>query len=644
MFQLYLVLFVFFGKSSAVIYRLNASQYNKMPALYALDDYEACMAEQGGTYCIVDVHLREGANAELMSMIQGYSDHKLKHFNHTQIHRGVCVTRTCRDFARDTSTNKTQGLRDTLEGCLNNSLYSQYRLEGSLANIKYCNNQGDRIILDNSDIAMAVVYIVLVMLNVVGSLYDVVMCNKEEKTGNPYLLAFSIRKNWGRMIAPSNSGQEPRLERLKLFYGLRTMTMFCVFFSHTTLVMSYSYVHNPLYIETSYDDPLKQILFNGSLVTHTFFVMSSFLLAYNFQLYTEKHKVSWLHFPKGILLRWLRLTPTYALILFTISTWMRYAFNGPLWQLVVTTEADACRQYWWAQLLYINNYIYEDAFCLPQTWYLAADTQLFCLGLLVCMLARSCKARAILLSALFVVALAIVAAQTYFQDLDPVVIQSPESYRNLYATEDTFRLIYIRGHTNMSTYILGLAGGFLAYHLQNGKELHKYKKHRWVVWLLFPLGVAVILSGGLFYSDTGRAATVWRVLYATLYKPVFQLLVVMLILGSVFKFESIYRGIMEWRGWTWSGRVSYSAFLLHTLFQRGLMGAQMQPIHMSDYTVMIVLAATIFLTYLCACILFVCVEAPAAALVRAGRRARTRRAHAGQGEAGGGEGGRQGYY
>ncbi|KAJ8716964.1 hypothetical protein PYW08_005363 [Mythimna loreyi] len=635
MFQLLLVLFAFVGRSTAVIYKLNVSQYNKMPALYKMDDYEACMAEPGGTYCIVDVTLHEGANADLMAMIQGYSEQKVKHFNHTQIHRGVCVTRTCKDFTRVPNTNETLGLRDTLEGCLNNSLYSQYRLEGSLTHLRYCDKEGERVTLDYGDIAMAVVYFIVIMLNVIGSLYDVLTYKKDDKTGNPYLLAFSIRKNWGRLIAPSNSGQEPRLERLKLFYGLRAMTMFCVFFSHTTLIMSYSYVANPLYIETSYEDPLKQILFNGSLVTHTFFVMSSFLLAFNFQLYTEKHNVGWVHYPKGIILRYLRLTPTYALVLFTITTWMRHAFHGPLWQLVVTTESDACRHYWWAQLLYINNYIYDDAYCLPQTWYLAADIQLFCMGLLICMVARTYKTRAVLLSVLFVVALAIVAGHTYFQDLDPVVIQSPESYRHLYASEDTFRLVYARGHTNMSTYILGLAGGFIAYHLQNDKELHRYKKHRWVVWVTFPLGVAVILSGGLFYSDTGRAAIVWRVLYATLYKPVFQFLVVILILGCVFKFESIYRGIVEWRGWTWMGRVSYSAFLLHTIFQRGLIGAQMQPIFMSDYYVkgligaqmqpifmsdyyvMTVLAATIFLTYLCACIVFVCVEAPAAALVRA---------------------------
>ncbi|XP_075981197.1 nose resistant to fluoxetine protein 6-like isoform X2 [Anticarsia gemmatalis] len=592
--RIYFVIFILLGSSDAVIYRLNVSEYNKMPPLYGLDDYDACMANPGGTFCVVDVNLQAGSNKELMKMIQEYSDYKIKHFNHTQIHRGVCVTMTCKEFLKNPDTNGS-ALDDVLGACLNQSMYTQYGLEGELANVLYCNKEGEEMMIDTGDIIVAVVYLGLIVINVVGSFYDIWYCKLEEKSGNPYLLAFSMRRNWARLTAPNTNQREPRLERLKLFHGMRAMTMFCVFFSHTTLIMSYSYVANPLYIETAYDDPLKQLLFNGSLVTHTFFVMSSFLLAYNFMLHTEKHAISWWHLPKGILLRWLRLTPTYALTLFTITTWMRHAFSGPLWQLVVTSEADACRQY----------------------WYLAADTQLFIMGLLVCVVARSCRARVLSLSVLLVVALAIVAGHTYFQDLDAVVIQSPESYRNLYATDNTFRLLYARGHTNMSTYILGLAGGFLAYHWQNGKNIDNYKKHRWVVWLAFPLGVAVILSGGLFYQDGGRASTVLRVLYATLYKPVFQILVVTIILGTVFKFENVYRSVVEWRGWTWMGRVSYSAFLLHTVFQRALVGAQTQLIYMSDYYVVVVLSATILVTYICACGAWLCVEAPAAGLIRA---------------------------
>ncbi|KAG7301171.1 hypothetical protein JYU34_014019 [Plutella xylostella] len=605
--------------SSAVIYKLNDSEYLRMPPLYALDDYPACMA-RGGVYCLADVDLYTDQPSELMTLILEFSADTLKHFNHTQAHRGVCLQKSCKKYLNESRDLQegTADLNATLEACLNESFWDQYELQAKLANVNYCLQAGEKLKIDISDAVMAVVYLIFILFNVIGSFYDVLKCKKGDKCGNPYLLSFSLRRNWARLTAPATRGQDERLDRLKLFNGLRTMTMICVFFSHTSLVLAFSYVDNPQYIETAYDDPVKQILFNGSLVTHTFFVMSSFLLAYNLQMYRETHTVSWVQWPKGMLMRWLRLTPVYAFMLASVSTWNRHIGSGPLWPLVVGSEAAACRRYWWAHLLYVNNYVYDDALCAPSTWYLAADTQLFCIGLLVCVLARTPRAQRIALGLLFLVSLVIPMAHTIVQDLDPVVMQAPEKYRNLYASDATFRLLYVRGHTNLSTYTLGLAGGFLAYHWQRaGVDLAQYRKLRYPFWLVFPAGVAIILSGGLFYGDGQQTPAVYRVLYATLYKPVFQFIVVFFIIGCIFKLESTYRGIVEWRGFTWMGRASYCAFLLHTVFQRGLYGSQLAPTHMSDYAIVTVLSATIFLSFFAAVPLYLFVEAPIAQLTKA---------------------------
>ncbi|XP_028169290.1 nose resistant to fluoxetine protein 6-like [Ostrinia furnacalis] len=423
MYQLVMLL-ITIQSCSAVIYSLNETEYYKMPRLYDLDEYSACLQEPAAAYCVADFELFTEEDSALMDMIQQYSDHKMKHFNHTQIHRGVCVTRTCADFIQN--LNDTADPSGVLEACLNHTIWKDYRIQVRLKEIRYCKRAGDTIDIDTYDVIVAVVYVILILLNVIGSCYDIMFCKGREKSGNPYLLAFSISRNWDRMVASPKKGSEPRLERLKLFHGMRTMTMFCVFFSHTVLMMAFSYVNNPLYIEKAYEDPMKQILFNGSLVTHTFFVMSSFLMAFNLQLHAEKHQLGWHHWPKGVLTRWLRLTPTYALVLATISTWMRHLGSGPLWELVVGSEAAACRRYWWAHLLYVNNYVYDDALCAPQTWYLAADTQLFCFGLLLCIAAQSKRARTAALTLTFLASLVITALHTYLQDLEAVVIQSPE--------------------------------------------------------------------------------------------------------------------------------------------------------------------------------------------------------------------------
>lgn len=128
--------------------------------------------------------------------------------------------------------------------------------------------------------------------------------------------------------------------------------------------------------------------------------------------------------------------------------------------------------------------------------------------------------------------------------------------------------MYIPGHTNLSTYSLGLAGGFLCYHWQMKEiDLSKVKVYtryvifnpiclifftkfishlfpqylrlyQWVTWILFPIGVGIILAGGIFYLDGVTHSTFLKVTYAAFNKPLFQALVTCFIVGSIFKLES----------------------------------------------------------------------------------------------------------
>ncbi|XP_047996986.1 nose resistant to fluoxetine protein 6-like [Leguminivora glycinivorella] len=478
-------LLYFVCSAEGKIFDLNDTEYRRMPPLFTMDDHRDCLLEPGGTYCVVDLELFSHQESDLLKMIHGYSEVTNKHYNHTQLHRAVCLTQTCKSYIGRRDTKHEIDISTILETCLNASIWKEYKLQARVLALKECQRQGDTVTYDASDYTLVGVILVLIVLNSIGTFYDVF--KKANTAGNPYLMSFSLLRNWGKLVAPSGVGPEPRLRRFKLFNGLRTMTVVCVLFSHTTFVMNNSFVKNTAYIERAGDDPSKQILYNGSLVVSTFFVMSGFLLAFNFELHAEKHRVSWLELPKGMMLRWLRLTPAYALILGLVATIVRRLGAGPLWNQMVTVESDACRQYWWAHLLYINNYIYDDNQCMPQTWYLAADTQLFALGLVFCIVARTQRSRKIILGLMMVVSLLTPALHTYFEDLDAIVSQGPEIVKSIYKTDNVFRHVYIAAHTNLASYTLGIGGGLLAYHwLTEGKDFEQFKKYRYLLWLTFP--------------------------------------------------------------------------------------------------------------------------------------------------------------
>ena len=138
---------------------------------------------------------------------------------------------------------------------------------------------------------------------------------------------------------------------------------------------------------------------NGFLPVDTFFVMTGLLVTRSLfrELDNRRRGGSrWLLFNPILfyLRRYVRLTPIYAATFAFIATLSVHCGSGPFWQTVVDTR-DSCRATWTSSFLYINNWpSYEVgnifsvplkgwtnivAFqgCMWQTWYLAADMQLF---------------------------------------------------------------------------------------------------------------------------------------------------------------------------------------------------------------------------------------------------------------------------
>lgn len=55
-----------------------------------------------------------------------------------------------------------------------------------------------------------------------------------------------------------------------------------------------------------------------------------------------------------------RLTPVYAFVVFYYATVMNYTGSGPMWKIIVTSQNQACRENWYLNLLYLNNYVGEQ--------------------------------------------------------------------------------------------------------------------------------------------------------------------------------------------------------------------------------------------------------------------------------------------
>ncbi|CAM4801489.1 unnamed protein product [Rotaria magnacalcarata] len=74
--------------------------------------------------------------------------------------------------------------------------------------------------------------------------------------------------------------------------------------------------------------------------------------------------------------RYIRLTPSFILVMFVIIYLMPYFDREPFYPTEQGFELTGCRNgYWWTSIIYIGNLIKADNMCLSVTWYLFNDME-----------------------------------------------------------------------------------------------------------------------------------------------------------------------------------------------------------------------------------------------------------------------------
>jgi peptidoglycan/LPS O-acetylase OafA/YrhL len=124
------------------------------------------------------------------------------------------------------------------------------------------------------------------------------------------------------------------------------------------------------------------LVVNGINIVQSFFVIGGFLTGFLFFVHVETDKSSgWMLFLKAVVLRYIRFAPLLLLTILMHSTWLYRVGSGPLWDKVNFAERQFCRQNWWINMLFLDNYVRVEEKCLIHSWYLAADFQLSALAI-----------------------------------------------------------------------------------------------------------------------------------------------------------------------------------------------------------------------------------------------------------------------
>ncbi|EDW58809.2 nose resistant to fluoxetine protein 6 [Drosophila virilis] len=617
------------GWANVTYARFNLTLYKQMPPLHQLDDYDLCLGHS--TYCLVYAELVPNASSTLWQQIEQLSRDEKHRFRHDHLFVGVCLERCQRElhslsrfqlqqlyegrvtdtelssyYARVHKRPSDERLRydHLVNSCLNKEFARKYQLR-LRSSIEYCERADEPLEHDALDLTVYVLLALLLLCTVFSSFYDFRL--KRQQTlparahGNlfyrqplrtraeKYLCAFSLCRNYYRLVLPSSSvcGKD-----LRFFDAFRVIGVFVVVLGHTLMIFMSVQLQNPEFFEQFLYRFETSIFQNGNVFIQIFFVMSSFLLYVNF---TERKWISnssstfdciRVYFTV-FLSRYLRMLPSLALIILFNSSILSRLGDGPFWRHLTEPERIFCRETWWKNIIFINNYMLQES-CAQQTWYMAADMQLFELFLIVIILTKKYPGLTRFIYILLIISIfAVPALLTYYLKLDAVYHMRPETYRYLYFRDaETFYQIYPPFYTNLGGYFMGFICGHL-YLKQRSRPDSGSFKVKWQLelgmWLLVPAALLILCSGYIFIRHDFEKPSVWLALYAGIYKNLWILICAAFVSCMCYKVGWLAYEFCSLPIFRPLARISFQAFLWHVFVLRLVAGYFRQPIYVNSF-------------------------------------------------------------
>ncbi|XP_053616969.1 nose resistant to fluoxetine protein 6-like isoform X2 [Plodia interpunctella] len=581
-----------------------------MPELFHLDSYEACLGSRQ-VYCLGSFELAPlNQSSRLYADMKRYSTNEVDNFNHTRLHRGLCLSRRCPqpDYT-------LQPMDAWFSSCVNASTVSSHQLSARLYKLEYCRRGAPPAPpLTASERALACTLAALLALAALSTALDLSL-PAHTKRGLSWALSWSLPGCWRALRAPPPSSADTDLAG---FDGLRVLGMMCIIIEHVCWLNTLSYQVEARTVEKLRRASDVMMMTNSTLVVQLFFIMSSFLLAH--KLLQQRRRGEPVKFFSTVFEtmfnRFIRMSPSYFMVLWFASSWWERLGDGPLWTSLVGAESAICRNKWWTHLLYLNNVVYADDKCLIQTWYLAADMQLYLFSLLLTLLLLRFQRGALyILGGLFVVTVGVLFGSAYWWHLVPnIVLHRPELIRETYRGDLSFNLLYQSPLGNLPGALAGLLLAHAHHALLDAQRcLNDYKLFRWVSVASTPIAVWWVAASPQLAAEQRLSAAA----LAALERPVFVLFVFLALLGAMQGVESSMRRVLSWRGWVAVARLTFGSLMLHMIINKSLVAARLAPTQLDRQTAILEWFGVAFVSYLAATPLALLVELPLQRLHRA---------------------------
>lgn len=427
-----------------------------------------------------------------------------------------------------------------------------------------------------------------------------------------FLICFSVIKNTKSILSTHvPTGVVGSLN------GIRALSMTWVILGHIYYFGALSSVDNITIAEKISQRFSFQAIANAYVSVDSFFLLSGILVSY-ITLKKMDNSSGRLGLPMFYIHRFVRLTPSYMFAIFLYSSFYPHIVSGPLGIIVKHTEEPNCKKYWWTNLLYINN-IYPSHMmneCLGWSWYLANDMQFYVISPIFLYVMYRFKFRGALLSTGIGILLCVVinGAVIGSKNLPALISESfsPKASQEQKSKTLTFADdVYIKPHTRIAPYLVGLLLGFIL----SRKIYITRKPHVSIAmfgWTIaFGIGMSVIYGPfTVFKTDGDSFNRTENIFYGAFSRLAWALALGWVIYACHNKMGGIINRFLSWKAWIPLARLTYGAYLLHPIILLFYYNSQGNPFHFQDTTTIFLYISVVVMSYLCSFIMALLIDTP----------------------------------
>ncbi|OWF37179.1 uncharacterized protein LOC110440531 [Mizuhopecten yessoensis] len=389
---------------------------------------------------------------------------------------------------------------------------------------------------------------------------------KTSDIGKRIVLSFSAVQSISQLMSYRRAANA-----IDCIHGIRTISILWIMLGNTYIYNILPVTDSPLAVDMlDALEIMKRFTFQAVMGAHygidTFLLISGCLITYRILSKFEKfEKFKWKTLLGVFFHRYIRLTPTYIMVLVIFVYWYRYLGTGPSWPESIAV-ADKCRTDWWHHILYINNLVGiqgNDAFhqCMTWSFFLALLMQFYLITPILLLLAtfsyRLAGAVIFLLMAAGITATGI-KEHEFGGDLLSMMEDHGDYWNN----------VFVAPWCRISSYCIGM---MLALVIMKSNEGKIKKLPLWsatIGWITaIIIGVFVVYINYTKYQpDVEEWTRDMEAAYEAIGRPLWCLCVAWVIYACFTGRGGLINSFLSWRGFLPLSRLTFAVYLVHPIW------------------------------------------------------------------------------